>query len=434
MAGSGLTGVLLVGGASARFGAPKALARLRGETLAERAWRTLGEACDERIAVGKGELDLPFDVLVEPPQPHAPIAGVLAGLRAAVNETAVFLPVDCPLVTPDLLRGLGEQRAVPQTGPLPGSYSKDDLPELERRLAAGDYSLRALNPRTVAVDPTLLLDVDTRRDLALVAVVAWARAHHDVRALVLVGSLARADTPADEWSDIDTIALVDDPALYLADDTWVAELGRPVLTFVEQTELGGVFERRVLLEGGIDVDVVLAPASAADLLLDVAPAVLRRGFLVLHDELGLGPRLEDAAAAAPGEALPAAAELEQVCADLWYHGLWTAKKLRRGELWTALECLDSHMRHRLLALLRWRAVLDGRPVWHGARFVERWAGEPRELLGATFARYDERELACALWEMLDLAGHLEVELRARLGVPACDRSEAARLIADVQPR
>src|SRR5439155_19276943 len=46
-----LTGVLLVGGASSRFGSPKALAQF--ETLAERAWRVLGEACEERIAVGK---------------------------------------------------------------------------------------------------------------------------------------------------------------------------------------------------------------------------------------------------------------------------------------------------------------------------------------------------------------------------------------------
>ena len=60
-----LTGVLLVGGASRRFGSPKALARLDDETLAERAWRTLGEACDERLAVGKAadELALPFPLL-----------------------------------------------------------------------------------------------------------------------------------------------------------------------------------------------------------------------------------------------------------------------------------------------------------------------------------------------------------------------------------
>ena len=160
MADRPLTGVLLVGGASSRFGSPKALAQLRGETLAERGWRTLGEACDERIAVGKGDLALPFEVLVEPAEPQAPIAGVVAGLRAAAHETAVFLPVDCPLVTPELLRELGERAAVPQTGPLPGAYTKADLPELERRLAAHDYSLRGVNPRVLEVDVRLLADVD----------------------------------------------------------------------------------------------------------------------------------------------------------------------------------------------------------------------------------------------------------------------------------
>ena len=122
---TGLSGVLLVGGASTRFGSPKALARFRGETLAERAWRVLGEACDERLAVGKaGELELPFPVLDDGSELRAPIVGVLAGLRAAAHETVVFLPVDCPLVTPELLRALGEARAVPQTGPLPGAYSE----------------------------------------------------------------------------------------------------------------------------------------------------------------------------------------------------------------------------------------------------------------------------------------------------------------------
>ncbi len=164
----GLTGVLLLGGASSRFGSPKALARLRGETLAERAWRTLGEACDERIAVGKGDLALPFEVLVEPAEPQAPIVGVIAGLRAAAHELVVFLPVDCPLVTPQLLRELAEHSAVPQTGPLPGAYTKEDLPELERRLATHDYTLRGVNLRVREVDVRLLADVDSPDTLSAV--------------------------------------------------------------------------------------------------------------------------------------------------------------------------------------------------------------------------------------------------------------------------
>lgn len=161
-----MTGVLLLGGASTRFDSPKALARFRGETLAERAWRTLGEACDERLAVGKGDLELPFDVLAEAAEPRAPIVGVIAGLHAASNETVVFLPVDCPLVTAALLRELGRRGAVPQTGPLPGAYTRSDLPELERRLAAGDYSLRGVNTRVLEVDERLLADADTPAELS----------------------------------------------------------------------------------------------------------------------------------------------------------------------------------------------------------------------------------------------------------------------------
>jgi molybdopterin-guanine dinucleotide biosynthesis protein A len=161
-----VTGVLLVGGASARFGSPKPLALFDGELLALRGWRALGDAFPYRLAVGKGDLDLPFDVLVEPAEPRAPIAGVIAGLQASETDVVVFLPVDCPLVTPALLRELGEARAVTQTGPLPGAYSKADLPELERRVAAESYSLRGLNRRVVEADPRLLVNANTPAELS----------------------------------------------------------------------------------------------------------------------------------------------------------------------------------------------------------------------------------------------------------------------------
>ena len=160
------TGVLLVGGASSRFGSPKPLAPFGGETLAERAWRILGEAFEARLAVGKGDVELPFPVVVEPAEPRAPLVGVIAGLRAVATEVAVFLPVDCPLVTAALLQELGEQRAVTQTGPLPGAYSKEDLPELERRLASTDWSLRGLNPRVIEADRRLLANANTTAELS----------------------------------------------------------------------------------------------------------------------------------------------------------------------------------------------------------------------------------------------------------------------------
>jgi molybdenum cofactor guanylyltransferase len=164
----GLTGVLLVGGSSSRFGSPKALARLDGETLAERAWRTLGEACDERLAVGKevDALALPFPLLDDGTDVRAPIAGVVAGLRAARHDVCVFLPVDCPLISAGALRRLGRAApARPPTGPLPGAYRRSLLPELERKLELGDYSLRDLDATVVELDERELANVNTRADL-----------------------------------------------------------------------------------------------------------------------------------------------------------------------------------------------------------------------------------------------------------------------------
>jgi molybdopterin-guanine dinucleotide biosynthesis protein A len=169
-----VTGLLLVGGASSRFGSPKALAPFGDETLGERAWRALAW-CDERIALGKQADALPLPFAVEDDgagNVRAPIAGVVAGLRRACNDVCVVLPVDCPRITPDALRALAaacRDAAVPQTGPLPGAYRRTALPHLEERLNARDLALRdalaALDVATVHIDPELLADVDTRADL-----------------------------------------------------------------------------------------------------------------------------------------------------------------------------------------------------------------------------------------------------------------------------
>jgi len=154
---SELTGILLVGGASRRFGSPKALARIDGETLAERAWSLLGEACTARLAVGKraDALPLPFELVDDGTDVRAPLAGLVAGLRAAPSDVSVVVPVDCPTLTRDALLRLAREcrdAAVPPSGPLPGAYRRTALPVLERRLATGELRLRdALAELDVAV-------------------------------------------------------------------------------------------------------------------------------------------------------------------------------------------------------------------------------------------------------------------------------------------
>jgi molybdopterin-guanine dinucleotide biosynthesis protein A len=171
------TGVLLVGGRSRRFGAPKALAPFEGETLADRAWRLLGAACAERIAVGKAgdPLAVSFPVLDDGAPGHAPIHGVIAGLRAAANEVVVVIPVDCPLLTVEVVQALATAVGVAPTGPLPGAYEKAMLPELEARVARGALSLRGVNPRACDIDEAFFLDADTPDDLAALAALLRTR-------------------------------------------------------------------------------------------------------------------------------------------------------------------------------------------------------------------------------------------------------------------
>ena len=173
-----ITGILLVGGASTRFGSPKALARLGGETLAERAWQLLGLACEDRIAVGKQAdgLELGFPLVDDGTEVRAPLAGVVAGLRRAQNELCAIVPVDCPLLTVGALHLLAaecREAAVPQTGPLPGVYRRSVLPVLERRLAEGDLRLRGalaeLDVAVVTLPTDVLVNANTPEALSRLA-------------------------------------------------------------------------------------------------------------------------------------------------------------------------------------------------------------------------------------------------------------------------
>jgi len=154
-----LTGILLAGGASTRFGSPKELAQYDGETLGDRAWRLLGEACVERIRVGPGGVDDPGT---------GPVAAIAAGLRAASHEIAVVIPVDMPRLTVAALHELAaacRDAAVGQDGPLPCAVALRTLPAFEtdeRRLRT---ILDGLETASVRLPEEVLANVNDRDDL-----------------------------------------------------------------------------------------------------------------------------------------------------------------------------------------------------------------------------------------------------------------------------
>jgi molybdenum cofactor guanylyltransferase len=159
VADRGLTGILLVGGASTRFGSPKELAEYAGETLADRAWRLLGDACAERLAVGPGGLTDPGT---------GPVAAIAAGLKVAAHDLAVVIPVDMPLLTVealDALAGACRDAAVAQAGPLPCAVARSALAAFETGELRLSTVLEGLDTARVQLDERLLANVNTQADL-----------------------------------------------------------------------------------------------------------------------------------------------------------------------------------------------------------------------------------------------------------------------------
>jgi molybdopterin-guanine dinucleotide biosynthesis protein A len=154
-------GAILAGGASRRFGAPKALATVGGVAMIERARAALADAGLTPVLIGSrpelADLDLPLrpDRVAE----SGPLAGIHAALawaREMEMKGALCVACDLPLLTPVLLRDLWERgvrseaRAVVPDGPdgapepLCAWYSVRALPEIEARLARRDLRMRSL--------------------------------------------------------------------------------------------------------------------------------------------------------------------------------------------------------------------------------------------------------------------------------------------------
>ncbi len=277
----------------------------------------------------------------------------------------------------------------------------------------------------------------------------WASDEHDIRAAVVIGSRARGDHPADEWADLDVVVLTEHPERLLAQTDWIINIGVPVLTFIEPTASGGEQERRVLFEGGLDVDFAIIPCDKVQHLLETAntsgdlalvmAAALGRGMRLLLDKDALIDRLNRLLAYVqpPPPSAPTQQMFLQTVNDFWYHSVWTAKHLRRGELWWAKTGCDGSLKYSLRQMLEWHARATRGAhynTWFNGRFLEQWA-DPRALeqLPMAFAHYDEDDIWQALFATMNIFRWLSTETAARLeySYPAAADAYATRLVRDL---
>lgn len=254
--------------------------------------------------------------------------------------------------------------------------------------------------------------------------ISWACSREDIRTVFIVGSRARVDHPADEWSDLDLVIVTRDPEYILSSSEWLKEIGESWISFIEGTAVGEGNERRVLFEHGLDVDFAVIPDQRFRKLASSPEVgdIFQRGIHVLLDKDNLtvdSPSSSGKAPDIPSSFPPSERDFVNLINDFWYHAVWTAKKLLRGELWTAVFCLNCYMHSKVLRVLEChaRAVNGaGYDTWHRGRFLEEWADRRAlEGLRSSFAYYDEDDAWRALISIMDLFRWLAVETAGRLG-------------------
>jgi aminoglycoside 6-adenylyltransferase len=246
-------------------------------------------------------------------------------------------------------------------------------------------------------------------------IVDWAMGEEGIRLVALVGSGARLDHPADEWSDIDLVLVATDPQSWLASTGWLAQFGEVWFSFPERHFEGAdIIERRALFAGGQDVDFIITSTESArqGFAGTFIPEIASLGIRILLDKDGIQPALPVKAASKAEH--PPEEDFFDVVNDFWFHTAWTAKKLRRGELWVAIRCCDYYLKCLLLRVLEWRTV--GKDTWFNGRFLEQWAApEVQEGLHLAFSHYDMEDTWRALRATMDLFDGSARQVAARWG-------------------
>lgn len=231
-----------------------------------------------------------------------------------------------------------------------------------------------------------------------------SKQNSDLHAIVAIGSSVRTYAPADEFSDLDLMIVCDNPADWLCGDL-PNKLGDIRISFVEPTFAGGM-ERRILYNGSLDVDLIVLTPEQMDLAVKsgVAAEVMGRGYCVLYDAIKIADRLTNLQA--PSYRGMKEQEFGNMVNDFWFHTVWAAKKILRGELWTAKMCVDAYMKNLLLKMLE-ASEADSKDVWHNGRFLEKWTGDDVvTALNGCFAHYDRGDIAFALDNTAVLFGKL----------------------------
>jgi len=140
----GITGVILAGGKSTRYGTNKAFAEVQGVRLIERTIKVMGSVCPRLLLVTNTPTEyayLQLPMVEDLIKGLGPLGGIYTGLEVIHDENGLFVACDMPFLREDLLRYLVTLRGdfdavVPRVNwmvePLHALYTKNCLPSLRK--------------------------------------------------------------------------------------------------------------------------------------------------------------------------------------------------------------------------------------------------------------------------------------------------------------
>lgn len=236
--------------------------------------------------------------------------------------------------------------------------------------------------------------------------VEWAKTVDDIKAAFVVGSRARHDHPADDYSDLDIVMYTSSPQPYLMDSKWVEHIGKPICSFVYQTA-GGDPERLCLFEGGWQVDFVIHPYNKLQDMIRTQsiPTFFHRGVRTLIDKEKMSVNIIPKSFKKPEQNKINEEVFIQHVNMFWFTTLYTAKQIMRKEMWVA-KARDGNIKELLLQMMEWYSKTingDDYDTWHAGRFLNEWAPEDVLVeLSHCFGHYDEQDSLRALNATLTL--------------------------------
>lgn len=259
---------------------------------------------------------------------------------------------------------------------------------------------------------------------AMAAIVEWAEAEDNIRAVVVTGSVARGGDEVDEFSDLDIELYAVEPRPLLEDDDWYQPFGDVLV--VEALPNPGRLPTRLIYYADGKVDFTIGSTA------DVSAFRRDRPFLVLVDKDGLARELQ----VRRSDTAPTAEEFLECLHWFYAAALMEAKLLARRDLWLA-KFREWDLLRELLRMLEWdhkaRYGWDY-DTWHNGKKIAEWADDDiRAEAERCWATYDDRDMAAALDRAVRLFARLAGRVGSALSTEAFDhgkvRASLARLLA-----